>query len=342
MRKGEEIVIAIPSKGSLYEGTLEFLRRAGMPVKYGSQRQYTARLGGIEGFSVLFQRAEEIPVKVANGSVALGVTGEDIFREKAAGSDRVLLAMRDLGYGHARLVVAIPANWIDVSSMEELAELALSFRLRHHRNLRIATKFPNLSRRFLAEHGIMDYALVESLGATESAPSTGAAEFVIDLTSSGATLVENNLKTLRDGTIISSQACLIASRQVAGWDESRMERLETFLDMIESYLRGRETYSIQAAVRRSRLAELARFAHQWRLAYSMPTDEASHQTGDPFVVIRLTCPRNNLHNAVRRLRESGTEEVIVTQPEYVFRAESEAFHKLKRLLKKGAAEQAEE
>jgi len=342
MAKGEDIVIAIPSKGSLYEGTLEFLRRAGMPVKYGNQRQYTARLGGIEGFSVLFQRAEEIPVKVASGAVALGVTGEDLFREKAAGSDRLLLAMRDLGYGHARLVVAVPANWIDVSSMEELAELALSFRLKHHRNLRIATKFPNLSRRFLADNGIMDYALVESLGSTESAPSTGAAEFVIDLTSSGKTLAENHLKMLRDGTIISSQACLIASRRIAGWDDARMERLETFLDMIESYLRGRETYSIQAAIRRSRLAELARFSHQWRLAYSMPTDEAPHQTSDPFIVIRITCPRNNLHSAVRRLRESGAEEVIVTQPEYVFRAESEALNQLKRLLKKGAPEQADE
>jgi ATP phosphoribosyltransferase len=335
-KQNNDIVFAIPSKGSLYEGTLAFLKSAGVPVAYGNERRYTARLGGVEGISVLFQRAEEIPLKVASGTADLGLTGEDLFREQAIHSDKLLLVLRDLGYGHARLVVAVPSPWIDVSSMEDLAELAFSFRLKHQRTLRIATKFPNLAREFLAKYGVVNYALVESLGATESAPASGVADLVIDLTSSGKTLSDNHLKTLKDGTVISSQACLIASRRIANWDEARLERLETFLDMIESHLRGRDTYNLQAAVQRAKLAELSRLTHKWRLAYSMPMDTLAPlgAKDEPFVVIRMTCPRNNLHQVIRRLRESGAEEVIVTQPEYVFHEQSESFQRLKRLLKK--------
>jgi ATP phosphoribosyltransferase len=333
--EGKQIVFAIPSKGSLYEDTLEFLKLAGVAVVYGSQRQYTARLGGVDGISVLFQRAEEIPVKVAGGSVDIGLTGEDLFREQAINSDRLLLVMRDLGYGHARLVVAVPNTWIDVSSMEDLGDLALSFRLKHHRTLRIATKFPNLAREFLSRYGVIDYALVESLGATESAPASGVADLIIDLTSSGKTLSDNHLKTVKDGTVISSQACLIASRRVAAWDEARLGRLETFLDMIESYLRGKETYNLQAAVRRTNLGELSRATHHWHVTYSLPMDTPDGAgSKDEYAVIRMTCPRNDLHQLIRRLRDGGAEEIIVTQPEYVFRHQSESFQRLKHILKK--------
>lgn len=339
-RRKDGIVFAIPSKGSLYEGTLSFLKAAGVPVKYESERQYTALVSGIENMSVLFQRAEEIPSKVAGGAADIGLTGEDIYREQVEYADDLLMPMRDLGYGHARLVVAIPNTWIDVSDMADLGELALSFRMRHHRNLRIATKFPNLSREFLATHGITDYALVESLGATESAPTSGTADLIIDLTSSGKTLAENHLKVLRDGIVISSQACLIASRRIATWHKDRLKSLETFFDLIESHLRGRETYNLQAAIRRSRLAELAaQGSHHWHLAYSLPMEGgAAHEPGqqDEFVVIRVTCRRPYLHRMIRRLRESGALEVIVTQPNYVFKEHSEAFHNLSKMLKKMA------
>jgi ATP phosphoribosyltransferase len=332
--KSNDIVFAIPSKGSLYEGTLKFLSDAGLPVKYGSQRQYTARLGGMEGISVLFQRAEEVPMKVATGAADIGLTGEDLFREQALHSDKLLLVLRALGYGHARLVVAVPTTWIDVSSVEDLAEVAMAFRLKHGRTLRMATKFPNLAREFLAGHGMVDYAIVESLGATESAPSSGAADLVIDLTSSGKTLSDNHLKTIKNGTVISSQACLIGNKRIATLDDARLERLETFLDIIESHLRGKDTFNLQTVVHRSKLNDLGRLTQQSRVAYSL---FASGEGGDDsFVVIRMTCPQSNLHQLIRRLRQCGAEEIIVTRPEYVFQAQSESFHQLRRALKKSA------
>jgi ATP phosphoribosyltransferase len=345
-RRKDGIVFAIPSKGSLYEGTLSFLKAAGVPVRYESDRQYTAQVSGIEGMSVLFQRAEEIPSKVAGGAADIGLTGEDLYREQVEYSDDLLMPMRDLGYGHARLVVAVPNTWIDVTNMADLGELSFSFRLRHHRNLRIATKFPNLSRAFLARHGITDYALVESLGATESAPTSGAADLIIDLTSSGKTLSENHLKVLQDGIVIASQACLIASRRIASWNKERLKSLETFFDLIESHLRGRDMFNLQAAIRRSRLAELAApGSRDWHLAYSIPMEggpAAATEQRDEFVVIRVTCRRHYLHRMIRRLRESGASEVIVTQPNYVFKEHSEAFDNLNRKLKKVAEEEQPE
>lgn len=346
-RRKDEIVFAIPSKGSLYEGTLSFLKAAGVPVKYESERQYTARVSGIEGMSVLFQRAEEIPSKVAGGAADIGLTGEDLYREQIEYSDDLLMPLHEeLGYGHARLVVAVPNTWIDVTDMADLSELTFSFRRRHHRNLRIATKFPNLSRAFLARRGITDYALVESLGATESAPTSGVADLIIDLTSSGKTLSENHLKVLQDGIVFASQACIIVSRRIAGWNKERLKSLETFFDLIESHLRGRDTFNLQAAIRRSRLAELAaQGSRDWHLAYSIPMEGgpmAAPEQRDEFVVIRVTCRRHYLHRMIRRLRESGASEVIVTQPNYVFKEHSDAFDNLSRKLKKVPEEEQPE
>jgi len=338
-RNKSEIILAIPSKGSLYEGTLGFLRLAGIPVVYENQRQYTARMSRMDGISILFQRAEEIPMKIASGAADLGITGEDLFREETIEHDNPVIVIRDLGFGHARLVVAVPGAWIDVNSMDDLAELAHSFRLKHQRTLRIATKFPNLAREFLAQKGLSDYMLIESLGATESAPSSGMSDLIIDLASSGKTLTENHLKMLSDGVIISSQACLIATRRIENWDRARIESFEMLLDILESYLRGKNIYNIQASVSSAKIGELSMPTNPWRLAYSIPItqiDSPGNQQ-DSFVVIRITCPQTHLHDVVRRLRDSGAEEIIVTQPAYVFSKKSERFHQFLRLLKKSSA-----
>ena len=78
--------------------------------------------------------------------------------------------MKALGFGHADVVVAVPTAWIDVSTMADLADVASDFRARHGRRLRIATKYVTHTRQFFAKHGIADYRIVESAGATEGAP----------------------------------------------------------------------------------------------------------------------------------------------------------------------------
>ena len=116
-----------------------------------------------------------------------------------------------LGFGHANVVVAAPKAWIDVRTMADLDDVASAYRAKRGERMRVATKYVNLTRRFFAEHGVADYRIVESLGATEGAPASGAAELIVDITTTGATLAANALKTLDDGIILRSQATLIAS-----------------------------------------------------------------------------------------------------------------------------------
>ena len=121
-----------------------------------------------------------------------------------------------LGFGHANVVVAVPQAWIDVRTMADLDEVAADLRARHGRKMRVATKYVNLTRRFFAEHGVADYRIVESLGATEGAPAAGAAEIIVDITTTGATLAANALKVLDDGVILRSEANLVASLRRPG------------------------------------------------------------------------------------------------------------------------------
>ena len=89
--------------------------------------------------------------------------------------------------------------------------------------MRVATKYINLTRNFFATHGVVDYRIVESAGATEGAPAVGTAEMIVDITTTGATLVANGLKVLDDGVILRSQANLVASKD-ADWSSEARRR----------------------------------------------------------------------------------------------------------------------
>ena len=123
-------------------------------------------------------------------------------------------------------MVAVPEAWIDVVTMEDLDDVAADFRPRHGRRLTVATKYINITRRFFAGHGIADYRIVESLGATEGAPATGAADLIVDITTTGATLRANGLKVLADGVILHSEASLVRSLAIA-FDARQAKALET-------------------------------------------------------------------------------------------------------------------
>ena len=149
--------------------------------------------------------------------IHLGVTGEDLIRERIPGwQDRIVLAKK-MGFGHADLIVAVPAFWVDVETMADLDEVAQAFRTRHGHGLRIATKYHNLTRAFFQSKGVADYRLADSQGATEAGPKNQSCEAIVDITSSGETLRANHLKLLSDGLILQSQANLCLSR-AAEWE----------------------------------------------------------------------------------------------------------------------------
>ena len=124
-----------------------------------------------------------------------------------------MLLIDSLGFGSANVVVAVPQAWIDVRTMADLDDVTTGFRAQHNRRMRVATKYINLTRNFFAAHGVVDYRIVESAGATEGAPAVGTAEMIVDITTTGATLAANGLKVLDDGVILRSQANLVASKR---------------------------------------------------------------------------------------------------------------------------------
>ncbi|MDP9137069.1 MAG: ATP phosphoribosyltransferase [Pseudomonadota bacterium] len=212
----EPLAIALPSKGRLREATEEIFARAGMAItRSGAERAYRGRLEGFDDVAVAFLSAPEIVRALREGAAHFGVTGEDLLRD--AGSDGLPIdILAWLGFGFADVVVAVPECWFDVATMADLDEVSALFYQRHGRRLRVATKFLGLTRRFFADKGVAGYRIVESSGATEGAPASGAAEIIVDISTTGSTLRANGLKVLDDGVILRSEAVLACRPEING------------------------------------------------------------------------------------------------------------------------------
>jgi ATP phosphoribosyltransferase len=239
-------VLAVPAKGRLQENTERFFARAGLElVKPRGVRDYRGAIARLDGVEVAFLSASEITQQLAAGAVHFGITGEDLVREMIPSADTRVALIDGLGFGHANVVVAVPEAWIDVRNMADLDDVATSFRLRHDRRLRVATKYINLTRGFFSGHGIVDYRIVESAGATEGAPAAGTAELIVDITTTGATLAANALKTLEDGVILRSQATLVASPQ-APWSAAARSAARAILTRIAAAEDARKSREVRA------------------------------------------------------------------------------------------------
>ena len=111
--------------------------------------------------------------------------------------------------------MAVPNDWIDVQTIADLEEISFDMKSNHNKRLRVATKYPNLTNDFLISKGVTQYKLVLSLGATETYPFIGSSEIITDITSTGKTLEDNNLRILKDGLILKSTACLFLAKKKA-------------------------------------------------------------------------------------------------------------------------------
>lgn len=226
--------IGVPSKGRLMEKTFDWFGARGVTMRQtGAEREYSGAVDGIDGVELVMLSAGEIPRELAAGRIHLGVTGSDLVRDKLADWNTQVAELSPLGFGHADLIIAVPACWIDVDSLDDLDAAAAAFRARHGFRLRIATKYHRLVRDSLTANGIADYQLVDSQGATEGTVKNLTAEAIADITSTGETLRANHLKILGDSVIHRSQATLFLARR-AGWtaaDRATLESLATRLQL---------------------------------------------------------------------------------------------------------------
>ncbi|MDH2325710.1 ATP phosphoribosyltransferase [Cereibacter sp. SYSU M97828] len=210
--------IGVPSKGRLMEKTFDWFGARGVTMRRdGAEREYSGAVEGVDGIELVMLSAGEIPRELAAGRIHLGVTGSDLVRDKLADWSMQVAELAPLGFGHADLIIAVPACWVDVDTLDDLDAAASGFRRTHGFRLRIATKYHRLVRDYLTENGIADYQLVDSQGATEGTIRNLTAEAIADITSTGETLRANHLKILEDAVVHRSQATLFASR-AADWD----------------------------------------------------------------------------------------------------------------------------
>jgi ATP phosphoribosyltransferase len=322
------LVLALPSKGRLQEQAIAFLSDAGIHLNQArGARDYTASFTGLDNIAVTLLSASEIADDLHSGRVHMGISGHDLLQEHGASADQRVVAIENLGFGHANLVVAVPRAWIDVSTMADLDDVASGFHLRHHRRLRVATKFVNLTREFFAGHGITDYLIVESFGATEGAPAAGTAEAIVDITTTGATLAANDLKILKDGLVLESQAVLAASLR-AKWGGEARQAARALLERIAARAQAKTAQIIR--VRMDHGVEAALPALERNLGAKVLSRPAvGNAAGEAAILI----PDENLATAIALLRGTGTQGAISAQKaEYVFNAENTLYAKLEEKL----------
>ena len=319
-------VLAVPSKGRLQENAEAFFSRAGLGLaKPRGAREYRGTIMGLDNVEIAYLSASEIASQLASGAVHLGVTGEDLVREMIPDADGKVVLVEGLGFGFANVVVAVPQAWIDVRTMADLDDVTTGFREQHNRRMRVATKYINLTRNFFAQHGVVDYRIVESAGATEGAPAVGTAELIVDITTTGATLAANGLKVLDDGVILRSQANLVASR-AADWSADARETARVILDHIASRARASKFREV-----RTRFAgcdaKLLTEAHE-RFGVVSPFGGPTSSG-----MLTLHCPPDQLYALGSFLRVHGADTVSVASLDYVLDRENPLFAKLEAFLR---------
>jgi ATP phosphoribosyltransferase len=299
-----KLTLALPSKGRLKEQTEAWLADCGLGLDMeGGARGYRASLRGVAGVDVRLLSAADIAQALDAGDVHLGVTGEDLLREQGEEMDRRLMLLRPLGFGRADVVVAAPQSWIDVDSMADVDDVAHDYLARTGSPLRVATKYEAQTRAFFAAHGIADYRIVESLGATEGAPAAGAAELIVDITTTGTTLAANNLKVIGDGVILKSQAQLAAALTTE-WTKGQLDQVRRFLSIVEARARARNLGALRWPTEQNAAAEKAVKPYLGKGA-SLRADG-------------LLVPMSDLFAVSAALSGAGVGPVSVTRPDYVF------------------------
>ena len=221
------ITIGLPSKGRLKEGSINFLARNNLKLtSNGGERNYFAEVKNFPNIKIIYLHAKELIQRIGDGTLDIGISGLDLLNESVTNLKQKIEIKKKLDFGSANVVVAIHNDWIDVQTVADLEEVSFDFRDKKNTRLRVATKYPNLTNNFLVSKGVTQYKLVASLGATETYPFIGSSEIITDITSTGKTLKDNNLRILKDGLILKSQACVFYSKKKAA-------KLQPFLNSLK-------------------------------------------------------------------------------------------------------------
>ncbi len=322
-----EIRLALPSKGRMAEEVLEMLSRAGLQVYKPNPRQYRALIPSLPELSILFQRSGDIVTSVRDGSVDFGISGLDIVSERRSENGNIMVLLKELKISRCTLNVIVPESMPTVSTMADLAD----WHKQLSRPLRVATKFPNLTKAFFQEKGIPQIDMISAEGTLEIAPIIGYADIIVDLISTGTTLRDNRLKMIEDGLILKSQACLIANRSTLKQRPEVLSMARQLLEIIVAYLRGAENVSIFANVRGESPQDIAQKIFSQKVIGGLQGPTISPvitREGGDWHAVHLIVRKDQLTIAINELRQVGGSGVVVAPVHYIFEEEPQAFKDL--------------
>ena len=207
------LTIGLPSKGRLKDKAISFFNNNSLKILQSEkERNYFGTIENKSNTKIIFLHAKEIIQRLGDGTLDIGISGLDLLKESEKNLQDKIYIKRKLDFGNANLVIAVPEDWIDVQTIADLEEVSFDIRSKRNSRLRVATKYPNLTNDFLLSKGVTQYKLIPSLGATETYPFIGSSEIITDITSTGKTLADNNLRVLKDGLILKSTACLLYAK----------------------------------------------------------------------------------------------------------------------------------
>ena len=298
---------------------MSFLAQAGLSVFKPNPRQYQAEIPALPELGVLFQRPGDIVVSVRQGSVDFGITGIDVIEEKRGDNGDILILHDTLGFGHCALTLAVPEAWDQVNDLPTLKAWSATL----GRPMRVATKFPIQTERFLSQQGI-PHSLIAAEGTLETAPTIGYADVIADLVSSGQTLKDNRLRALPDGVIQLSQAALIANRKALQERPETLEMARRLLEYIEAHLRAKENLLVIANMRGESPEAIAQKMFNETSVGGLQGPTISPiivREGQPWYSVTVVVRRDNLAQAVGELRQVGGSGIIVSPVTYIFEEE---------------------
>jgi len=322
--------LALPSTGALYEGTANLLSDCGLGVRRANSRRYTADIPSLPGVDVLYQRQSDITIEIDGGSADLGVVGLDRYYESRLEQGDTVLIHDGLGFGGSKLVIAVPDSWLDVTTMADLADVALEFRSKG-RDLRIASKYARLVKRFLNQNGVNYVSMVHVSGGLEAAPVMGYADIIADITATGTTLRENGLRVLIDGTVIESQSVIVGNgRALANYPE-KLDLTRQILEKIEASERASKYQRVTGDIQGESEEEIARQVMKRPELGGLngPTISAVH-TGkrSNWYTVQVLVKKSDLPDVVSHFRGLGGIGIAANDVQYIYRESCESYDRL--------------
>jgi ATP phosphoribosyltransferase len=272
--------LAIPNKGRLVEPTVALLRDAGLKFE-DHERSLVARVRNFD-LDVLFVRTNDVIEFVGDGVADLGITGEDLLVETGAELPRI----RALGYGQCRLAAAVPTD----STLRRVEDLA---------GLRAATAHPNTARRFFERAGV-PVDVISISGAVEVAPRLGLAEAIVDLVSTGSTLVMNGLRPIAD--VLASEAILIANPTA---QVERAEALAAIDTMLSAVIAARDRKYLMMNAPETHLRELEALLPGLESPSVIPLAHAG------MIAIHAVVGADDVWGLLPRLKAAGASGILV-------------------------------